>query len=122
MLDVKNAECKRVLERSDRLCADVEVSVEGEKSTYVALFSDSKDNDFDMVMLLKKDADSDIDWYDNDLHAAYVDVTESLFQDKHGETHWGARETFKEQVLSFGTVRADVRRMLEEAKKLKVEA
>lgn len=122
MNNVTNAECKRVLERGDRLCADVEVTVEGEPSKYVALFTDSKDNDLDMVMVLKKDADSDIDWYDNDLHAAYIDVSESLFQDQHGETHWGDRESFKEQVLSFGTVRSDVRSKLEEAKKLKVEA
>lgn len=91
MMKVKHAECKWVLERNDQLCADVEVIVEGEDIRSVALFTESKDNDYDMVMLLQKDADLDIDWYDNGLHAAYVDVSESLFADEAGETHWEPR-------------------------------
>ncbi|WP_281885922.1 hypothetical protein [Paenibacillus sp. YYML68] len=116
MNNVVQAECKRVLERNDTLCADVEVIIEGKEHHLIALFAESKDNDYDMIMVLRKDASREIDWYDNDLHAAYEDVTEELFQDQHGETHWGEREKFKEQVLSFGSVRADIKSKLDQAK------
>ncbi|MBP1154685.1 MULTISPECIES: hypothetical protein [unclassified Paenibacillus] len=122
MVKVKYAECKRVLERSDELCADVEVILEGEDKRLVALFAESEDNDYDMVMVLQKDASLDIDWYDNDLHAAYVDVSKELFSDEAGETLWGPRESFKEQVLSFGGVRDQIAAKLDEAKRQKIEA
>lgn len=121
MVKVTHAVCKRVLERSDELCADVEVILEGEDKRLVALFAESKDNDYDMVMVLQKDASVDIDWYDNNLHAAYVDVSEEFFADEAGETLWGSRESFKEQVLSFGSVREQIAVKLEEAKRLKMK-
>lgn len=120
MNPIEHAECRRVLERGDQLCADVEVRVKGSGTHLVVLFAESQDNDYDMVMVLEKDADRDIDWYDNDLHAAYVDVTEKLFADEAEETHWNPREAFKEQVLSFGDVREQIRQQLEEARLQKV--
>ncbi|TVY00282.1 hypothetical protein [Paenibacillus cremeus] len=118
---VKQAECKRVLERGGQLCADVEVVLEGEPKALVALFAESKDNDYDMVMLLQKDADTEIDWYDNDLHAAYVDVSETMFDNSSGETYWEPRESFKEQVLSYGRVKEEIRSKLEAAKREHVQ-
>ncbi len=120
MKPIEYAECRRVLERGDQLCADVEVRVKGRDNQLVVLFAESQDNDYEMVMVLQKDADRDIDWYDNDLHAAYVDVTEKLFADEAGETHWNPGEAFKEQVLSFGNVREQIRQKLEEARLQKV--
>ncbi|MFB0842745.1 hypothetical protein [Paenibacillus oleatilyticus] len=120
MNPIEHAVCRRVLERGDQLCADVEVRVKGRDKHLVVLFSESQDNDYDMVMVLEKDADRDIDWYDNDLHAAYVDVTEKLFADEAGETHWNPRQAFKEQVLSFGDVREQIRQQLKEARLQKV--
>ncbi|UUZ80065.1 hypothetical protein LJK88_34510 [Paenibacillus sp. P26] len=122
MKNVKNAEFKRILERNDRLCADVEVELEGEPDKLVALFAEAEDNDLDMVMVLRKEADTDVDWYDNNLHAAYVDVTVEMFADRAGETHWGPREKFKEQVLGFGNVRERIHKALSEARMEKAEA
>ncbi|GMX64170.1 hypothetical protein Elgi_34430 [Paenibacillus elgii] len=120
MNPIEYAACRRVLERGDQLCADVEVRIKGRENYLVVLFAESQANDYDMVMVLEKDADRDIDWYDNDLHAAYVDVTEKLFADGAGETHWNPREAFKEQVLSFGDVREQIRQQLKEARLQKV--
>lgn len=119
---VKQAEFKRVLERNGRLCADVEVELEGDGGKLVVLFEESEDNDLDMVMVLRKDAETAIDWYDNDLHAAYEDITVELFADREGQTHWGPRESFKEQILSFGSVREHIHRSLENAVRPKAEA
>lgn len=122
MVAVTHAECKRALARDDQLCADVVVKLEGKSDRLIAIFAESRDNDYDMVMVLQKDEDSGTDWYDNELPAAYVDVTEKLFADEEGEIHWGPREHFKEQVLSFGNVREQIRSKLEEAKRTRAEA
>jgi hypothetical protein len=114
-LKVTDAKCRRVLERNDTLCADVEVKLAGEEKPYVAIFAESKDNDLDMVMLLKNDADPALDWYDNDLHIAYADVTETMFAGQQGETYEGSRQEFKDQVLNHGTIRQEIRQMLRQA-------
>jgi hypothetical protein len=109
-LTVVDAVCKRVLERSDTLCADVEVKIAGEENPYIAILTEANEKDYELSMLLKNDANRELDWYDNDLHAAYEDVTEKLLRDP------ATKADFTEQVLTHGTVRADVRRMLSEAK------
>lgn len=121
-LQVTDAECKRVLERNDTLCADVEVKIAGEEKPFVAIFAESEGQELEMVMLLKNDADPALDWYDNDLHIAYADITETMFADDQGASVQGAKEDFKEQVLMHGTVREDIRRMLRNAEAEKKQA
>ncbi len=48
MNPIEHAECRRVLERGNQLCADVEVRVKGRDNHLVALFAESHDNDYDM--------------------------------------------------------------------------
>ncbi|MDF2960266.1 MAG: hypothetical protein K0S39_2001 [Paenibacillus sp.] len=113
-MKIKHAEFKRIMERSDTLCADVEVQVEGDNRSLVVIFTESPDQIFDMTMILRKEAELDVDWYDNDLHSAYEDVTESLFQHKTGD-----REALKEAVLNYGNVREQIGKHLKEAKTVK---
>jgi hypothetical protein len=104
-VNFRHAQYQRVDKRGDSLWAEVEVQLNDEGGSLVVWFTDSKDQDYDIVMILQKDAELDVDWYDNNLHQAYVDVTESLFADDSGETLWKLRETFKEDVLNYGDVR-----------------
>ncbi|MBD0381199.1 hypothetical protein [Paenibacillus sedimenti] len=108
MTAVKHAEIRGFTERNDVHCADIEVKVEGFKDVFLAEFTGSRDNDFDMTHVYRKDASEEIDWYDNNLHEALKDVSEEMFQNEAGETIWAKREEFKEGILTFGTIRKEL--------------
>jgi hypothetical protein len=98
------------------LCADVEVQVAGDDRNYIAVFTESGDQDFELTMLLQKAADYDLDWFDNDMHSAFKDVLETRFQDEADEN---PREQLKEDILSYGDVREQIGKHLNEAKSVK---
>jgi hypothetical protein len=105
---IEEVEFLGTAERNDVRCADVEVKVSGMDEPLIVEFTASRDNDFDMTHIYKKDADRTLDWYDNNLHRAFKDVTVELFEDLAGETHWGPREAFKQEVLSYGNIRKEL--------------
>lgn len=113
-MKVKEAKFKRILKHGEAWVGDVEVRVEGDDRPYIVLFGESKDQDFDMVAVLRKDVPSDADWYDEESLSAYEDVTVELFTDDADETHWGPREAWKESVLSFGQVREEIAKRMAE--------
>jgi hypothetical protein len=102
-MNIKNAAFKRIMEWNEQVCADVEVELEGETSHLVVLFAETTGGEFDMVSVLRKNGQHETDWYDPNVHSAYVDVTESFLS-----------EPFKEQVLSFGNVLESIRDHLAE--------
>ncbi|MFD0698662.1 hypothetical protein ACFQZT_31795 [Paenibacillus sp. GCM10027628] len=108
MTAIKHAEIKGFIERNDVQCADIEVKVKGTKDVFLAEFTESNDNDFDMTHVFRKDVTGAIDWYDNHLHKAFEDVSEELFQNEAGETIWAKREEFKEGILNFGKIRQEL--------------
>ncbi|WP_205516829.1 hypothetical protein [Paenibacillus sp. SYP-B3998] len=117
MLTIKHAEVVRFTERNDIACADVEVKVDHSKGILLAVFTASKDNDFDMTHVYRKDVSGEIDRYDNNVHQALEDMSEALFQNEAEETKWGEREAFKEQVLTFGSIRKELEEHFELSRK-----
>lgn len=114
-MQVIEAHVRRAIERDGIRCAEVEVETDDTSAPAVlAYFSLSKDNDFDMQAIVENDANKETDWFDNNLHQAFKDMTISAFQNVNMKTDWGAREVFKEQVLSSGRVRAELTRLLEQ--------
>ncbi|UJF31668.1 hypothetical protein [Paenibacillus hexagrammi] len=107
MKEVAYAEIVRFTERNDIRCADIEVKLEGSSETYLAEFTASGDH-LEMSHIYKKDVSTEIDWYDNNLHDAYVDVSEQLFGRKASIAKGNEREDFKEQVLTFGSVKKEL--------------
>ncbi|SFJ11255.1 hypothetical protein SAMN02799624_03302 [Paenibacillus sp. UNC496MF] len=111
---VKEAHVKGASDRDGLHCAEVEVQTsDAHNPDLLAYFGRSQDNDYDMVAVVRSDARPDADWYDNSLHQAYADVTDELFDTPTMKTDWGERESFKEQVLSYPGVRADIRRLMD---------
>ncbi|SDN18339.1 hypothetical protein SAMN04487897_10250 [Paenibacillus sp. yr247] len=108
MRRIKQANIVRFTERNDVRCADVEIKADGIKGILLAEFTASQDNDFDMRHVYRKDESSEIDWYDNNLHKAFKDVSEELFDNEGLETKWGEREEFKEGILMFGSIRKEL--------------
>ncbi|WP_051251198.1 hypothetical protein [Paenibacillus harenae] len=94
-------------------CAVVEVVTDDPEAKHaIVYFSLSDDNDFDMQAVVQNHAAADTDWFDNNMHQAFEDVTVDLFQNVNMKTNWGAREVFKEEVLSFGRVREELAELL----------
>jgi hypothetical protein len=108
MLTVKHAEIVRFTERNDIHCADVEVKAEDLKDVLLVEFAQSQDNNFDMTHVYRKDVSGEIDWYDNNLHEAFEDVSAQLFLNESKETLRGEREAFKEEILTYGHIRKDL--------------
>ncbi|MBD2870487.1 hypothetical protein [Paenibacillus arenilitoris] len=112
-MEVAEARVRRSAVRDGIRCGEVEVATDetGEGRLF-AYFSLSEDNDFDMQAVVRSDARPETDWLDSNRHQVCEDVTVDLFLNVNMKTNWGARETFKEQVLSFGQVRGELADLL----------
>ncbi|AZN42324.1 hypothetical protein [Paenibacillus albus] len=111
---VTDAHVRRAVDRDGLRTCEVEVHTnDGSTPELLVYFGASRDNDYDMVAVVQNDAKAEIDWYDNSMHSAFTDVSDELFDTPTMKTDWGQRETFKEQVLSFPGVRADIGRLLD---------
>lgn len=109
MSRIKEAGIVRFTERNDVWCADVEIKAAGVEGTLVAVFTATKGGDIDLKHVYRNDASREIDWYDNNLHDAYTDVSKELFGLASSELKWGTREEFKEGILGFGSIREELR-------------
>ncbi|QYR23345.1 hypothetical protein KZ483_10760 [Paenibacillus sp. sptzw28] len=108
-MNVTNAHVRRTVERDGVRCCEVEVHTgSSETPELLAFFSESLDNDYDMVAVIKNEAATEIDWFDNNLHNAFTEISVDLFETVTMKTDWGRRETFKQQILSYPGVRAEL--------------
>ncbi|WP_219838009.1 hypothetical protein [Paenibacillus sp. R14(2021)] len=111
---VIQAHVRRATDRDGIHCAEVEVQTNDTQTPeLLAYFGQSLDNDYDMIAVVNNDASSEIDWYDNNMHQAFTDISDDLFDTPTMKTDWGERESFKEQVLSYPGIRADIRRLMD---------
>lgn len=106
-MDVVSASFRGMKERDNQMIAEVEVHLAnpGDPELLVQFRKGSKG--YQLVRVLKNDANAAADWFDNDMHAAFQDVTARLFD---GPSHGGGddRGLFAEQVLAAGDVRSQL--------------
>ncbi|WP_424768106.1 hypothetical protein [Paenibacillus sp. sgz302251] len=115
-MQVIEAHVRQAVERDGIRCGEVEVKTdEAGAPNVLVYFSLSQDNDFDMSSIVRNDANAETDWFDNNMHQAFEEITVNAFQNVNMKTNWGAREAFKEQVLSSGRVREELAALLEQA-------
>lgn len=88
-----------VSEEGSHRLAEVEVELEGNQQPLVATLIKEGQNRYELQSLVQEDADIDIDWYDNNLHQAYVDV-KPLWFEKEEEI-----QQFVSHLLAFEHVR-----------------
>jgi hypothetical protein len=108
MYKVKEAKLVRITERNDVRCADVEVQVAGMNDVMMAEFRSSANHTLDMTHIYRKDVLQELDWYDNNLHQAFEDVTTDLFSQNGQKTDGGERESFKKQILEYGNLEQEI--------------
>lgn len=105
---IEEANVVQMAERGDVKYADIEVRLTGHENPLLAAFAWNGGNP-QLARVYRKDAGGAVDWYDNNLHDAYVDLTAELFDNGRGELGLGSRDDFTREVLSH----PNVRRMLE---------
>ncbi|MCL6604666.1 MAG: hypothetical protein K6T94_17520 [Paenibacillus sp.] len=112
MYYIKDAKIRRMMEYDGAPCAEVGVlpgAVE-DSALLVYIVEDRHEEGYEIVRILTNDADMSSDWYDNNMHNAFEDVTVSAFE---GGTVMGPEEErsrFQRDLLIFG----DLKKQLEE--------
>lgn len=84
MVEVMKAEWKRNTEMNGRPVSEVEVWVSGQTAPW-SVYLERTNNGYTIHQILKDDADYSIDWFDNDLHQAFRDISyEAVPPSEHG--------------------------------------
>lgn len=119
MYYIKDAKIRRFTELDGVRCAEVEVRPGAADDPELLVYITAKDqtdgqHDYDMVRIIRNDADLELDWYDNNLHSAFEEVTDKAFTDSTHITAGEEREKFKRIALLWAAqyrVRQGVRGM-----------
>ncbi|MDP5272652.1 hypothetical protein [Chengkuizengella axinellae] len=98
MYSVASVEDLRKVEQNGNPCMQAIIKLEGQEHPYAVLFQKSSEGAYEVLNLYRNEADYKVDWYDNSLHQAYVNVADQkqhLFQNREEENQ------FVEQILNF---------------------
>jgi hypothetical protein len=101
MLKVREAQFRRVLDRLGQTYAEVEVFTDHNRNPQMlAYFRMGPDRSFLLVKVFSNNADQEIDWFENNLHSVFEDMTTQLFAtpDHLAENDRG---DFTAQILSY---------------------
>ncbi|KIL39086.1 hypothetical protein SD70_22475 [Gordoniibacillus kamchatkensis] len=104
---IQDAKFVQLAERGDVKYADIEVRLSGHETPLLASFA-WNGGDPQLASVYRKEASRELDWYDNSLHSAYVDLTAELFDNGRGELGIGSRDDFAAEVLSHPNVRREL--------------
>lgn len=112
MQNIKEAKFQRITELNDKKYAEVMVVTAGRDKPVMALFEQSADGGLQMSKLYHLDVDYELDWYENNLHQAYTDITDNFFDHGYAETNGLKKDTFADEVLSYGNIREEAEKGL----------
>ncbi|MFF2887179.1 hypothetical protein [Paenibacillus sp. NPDC057967] len=107
-MNVRSARVRGIVRRGEEPCAEVEVETDSESAPVVLAYFANEGGVAVLRSVLRNDADRETDWFDNNLHQAFKDMTSSaLYSDD--ET---GRNSFQESVLADEHIRRDVEAVL----------
>ncbi|AHV98624.1 hypothetical protein [Paenibacillus sabinae] len=107
MYYIKDAKIRRMLEYDGAPCAEVGVlpGAVGDSALLVYIVEDKREEGYEIVRILTNDADTSTDWYDNNMHDAFVDVTSSAFTGSPVMSPEDERDKFQRELLIFGKLK-----------------
>lgn len=116
MYAIRDAKIRRITEVNGAPCAEVEVypAAEGESALLAYLTPSSPLGGYELVKIVRSDASMEVDWYDNSMHDAFVDVTDEAFENTVLSTAEEDRDAFKQQLLSTGQLYEQLNQRLSE--------
>lgn len=110
MYYIKDAKVRRYTELDGVRCAEVEVrpgaADDPELLVYIALVDQGQE--YELLRIIRNDADVTLDWYDNNLHSAFEEATETAFTDSALLKASEERDKFKRELLSYGQLTSEM--------------
>ncbi|WP_151736578.1 hypothetical protein [Paenibacillus tengchongensis] len=112
MYYIKDAKIRRMTEYDGAPCAEVGVlpGAVGDSALLVYIVEDRREDGFEIVRILTNDASLETDWFDNNLHTAFEDVTFSAFTGSDIMTPEDERSKFQRELLMFGNLKKELER------------
>ncbi|MFB5761666.1 hypothetical protein [Paenibacillus medicaginis] len=110
MYTIKDAKIRRFTDIDGVRCAEIEVNSASVEDTGLLVYlapSDGGDG-YKMLRMLRNDADLELDWYDNNLHSAFEEVTDVVFSDNDGKDLPEKRGRFTRELLSHGKMDSEL--------------
>lgn len=101
MLTVKQAKVRRMAHSDGEPVAEVEVVV-AERPQPLKVYLRPTEEGYEITQVLSNDADYELDWYDNDLHQAFEDLSDAVL---HTFAARDGGAAFVGQILSSGGVK-----------------
>ncbi|MCR2802594.1 hypothetical protein [Paenibacillus soyae] len=106
------ARVRGIVNRRGEACAEVEVQTNDPASPVVLAYYSRGGAEPELKEVLLNDADTELDWFDNNMHQAFTDLTSIVSQESgsgNGPEKW---KRFGDQVLAMA--RDDIRNRLSE--------
>ncbi|MFF2018682.1 hypothetical protein [Paenibacillus sp. NPDC058177] len=112
MYYIKDAKIRRMTEYDGAPCAEVGVlpGAAEDSGLLVYIVEDEREDGYEIVRIVTNDASTATDWFDNNLHDAFVDVTSSAFTGSIVMSPEEERSKFQRELLIFG----DLKKQLED--------
>lgn len=110
---IKGAEYRRMDEHQGRPCAVIQVypGAVGDPDLFVYVARAADGNGYEIIRMIRSDADLEIDWYDNSLHQAFAEVTEERFGDRGWPEAEVQRKEFLQNLLANEQIAARLRQL-----------
>jgi len=103
-VNVRSAHVRGIVNRDGEPCAEVEVETDSASAPVVLAYFANEGGIAVLRSVVRNDANRETDWFDNNLHQAFEDITSTAL-DPADETR---RQSFQESILADEHVRRDV--------------
>ncbi|SEU18169.1 hypothetical protein [Paenibacillus sp. NFR01] len=110
MYYIKDAKVRRMTDFDGAPCAEVGVlpGAVGDLPLLVYIVEDRREDGYEIVRILTNDADESSDWFDNNMHNAFEDVTASAFPGSVVMSPEDERFKFQRELLMFGNLKKEL--------------
>ncbi|WP_338588376.1 hypothetical protein ACMX2M_31115 [Paenibacillus polymyxa] len=114
MYAIQDAKIRRLTEVDGLSCAEVEVQPgnAGDPSLLVYVASTQPGNSLEVVRIVRNHSDSAIDWYNNNMHTAFEEATDTAFENSEGITAEEDKARFQSELFAFGLLGPTLQRYL----------
>ncbi|WP_128103320.1 hypothetical protein [Paenibacillus sp. DCT19] len=114
MYAIQDAKIRRLTEVDGLACAEVEVQPgnAGDPSLLVYVAATAPTNTLEIVRVVRNHSDAVLDWYNNNMHTAFEDATETAFENSEGRTALEDKAKFQSELFAFGLLGPTLQRYL----------
>ncbi len=114
MYYIKDATFRRITEYAETTCAEIQVrpGAVGDPDLFVYIARSSRDrggtDDYEIIRMIRSEADLETDWFDNSMHQATAVVAEEDFCDSGWPAPEIQREQFLQRLLAYDDIAASL--------------